>query len=97
MIPERGDPRAILAAAVSECATNVRKHADGDTLTVTTSETDGLVSMTLIGNGNSVTKPVTESGGLASLRRLTEQAGGTMEITAASDFTLTIHVPAAGL
>ena len=97
MIPERGNPRAILAAAVSECATNVRKHADGDTLTVTTSETDGLVSMTLIGNGNSVTKPVTESGGLASLRRLTEQAGGTMEITAASDFTLTIHVPAAGL
>ncbi|MBP5490067.1 MAG: hypothetical protein J6Y10_05675 [Lachnospiraceae bacterium] len=97
MIPERGDPRAILAAAVSECATNVRKHADGDTLTVTTSETDGLVSMTLIGNGNSVTKPVTESGGLASLRRLTEQAGGTMEITAAPDFTLTIHVPAAGL
>ena len=97
MIPERGDPRAILAAAVSECATNVRKHADGNTLTVTTLETDGLVSMTLIGNGNSVTKPVTESGGLASLRRLTEQAGGTMEITAASDFTLTIHVPAAGL
>ena len=97
MIPEHGDPRAILAAAVSECATNVRKHADGDTLTVTTSETEGIISMTLIGNGNSVTKPVTESGGLASLRRLTEQAGGTMEITAAPDFTLTIHVPAAGL
>lgn len=97
MIPEHGDPRAILAAAVSECATNVRKHADGDTLTVTTSEAEGIVSMTLIGNGNSVTEPVTESGGLASLRRLTEQAGGTMEITAAPDFTLTIHVPAAGL
>ena len=95
IIPESGDPRTILAAAVSECATNVRKHADGDTLTVTTDEADGSVTMTLTGNGNPVAKPVTESGGLASLRRLTEQSGGSMEITATPDFTLTIRVPAA--
>ena len=93
IIPEDGDPRAILAAAVSECATNVRKHADGDTLTVTTSEAEGSLTMTLTGNGRPVAKPVTESGGLASLRRLTEQSGGTMEISATPDFTLTIQVP----
>ncbi len=95
MIPEDGAPRVILAAAISECATNTRKHADGDLLLVTTETDDTRISFTLTGNGNPPDKPVNETGGLASLRRLSENAGGTMEITVSPKFTLTVRVPAA--
>ena len=51
MIPEAGELRDILASAVNECATNTKKHADGDTLTVTVEEKEGTVIFTLTGNG----------------------------------------------
>ncbi len=51
MIPESGELRDILASAVNECSTNTKKHADGDTLTVTTEEKDDTVIFTLTGNG----------------------------------------------
>ena len=92
MIPEGGAPRAILAAASNECATNIRKHADGDQLSVNTETAGDAVSFTLVGNGKAPVGLVTETGGLASLRTLTEKEGGTMEITAEPDFTLLIHL-----
>ena len=92
MIPEGGAARTVLAAAISECATNIRKHADGDRLFVDT-QTDGSGTVfTLAGNGNAPAGPIAETGGLASLRTLTEKEGGTMEITTAPGFTLTIRL-----
>ena len=93
MIPEGGAPRSILAAAINECATNIRKHADGDLLTVNTDMSGETVVFTLVGSGNAPAGPVTETGGLASLRKLTEKEGGTMEVSAEPDFTLTIRMP----
>ena len=103
MIPEAGELRDILASAVNECSTNTKKHADGDTLTVTAEEKDDTVIFTLTGNGeppekntvNSDTAPeeaVRENGGLASLRTLVENAGGTMEINAEETFTVIIRI-----
>lgn len=92
MIPEGGAARTVLAAAISECATNIRKHADGDRLFVDT-QTDGSCTVfTLAGNGNAPAGPIAETGGLASLRTLTEKEGGTMEITTAPGFMLTIRL-----
>jgi signal transduction histidine kinase len=115
MIPEAGNIRDILASAVNECSTNTKKHADGDTLTVTAEEKDGAVIFTLTGNGeppekdsadigtapesntadSGVTsqKAIRETGGLASLRTLVENAGGTMEIKAEEAFTVIIKIP----
>ena len=104
MIPEAGEMRDILASAVNECSTNTKKHADGDTLTVTTEEKDDTVIFTLTGNGeppekdtvNSDAAPgkaVRENGGLASLRTLVENANGTMEIKAEEAFTVIIKIP----
>jgi len=103
MIPEAGELRDILASAVNECSTNTKKHADGDTLTVTTEEKDGTVIFTLTGNGEppekdtadlgtAPEKAVKEGGGLASLRTLVENAGGTMEIKAEETFTIIIKM-----
>ena len=141
MIPEAGELRDILASAVNECATNTRKHADGDTLTVTTEEKEDGVIFTLTGNGNpsekedgvisartddgelsgkevgvisaqtcdgepsgkevaisggATKKAIRETGGLASLRTLVENAGGTMEIKAEDTFTVIIKMVHAG-
>ena len=93
MIPESGTPRSILAAAINECATNIRKHADGDQLSVNTETAGKIITFTLTGNGKAPAGTITETGGLASLRTLTEKEGGPMEIEAKPDFTLTIRVP----
>lgn len=115
MIPEAGNIRDILASAVNECSTNTKKHADGDTLTVTAEEKDDTVIFTLTGNGeppekdsadigtspesntadSGVTsqKAIRETGGLASLRTLVENANGTMEIKAEEAFTVIIKIP----
>ena len=103
MIPETGELRDILASAINECATNTQKHADGDTLTVTTEEKGDMVIFILTGNGQPPEKDtvgsgsvhentIRETGGLASLRTLVENAGGTMEIKAEEDFTVIIKM-----
>ena len=103
MIPETTKFRDILAAAINECATNTQKHADGDTLNVTTEEKEDTIIFTLTGNGEphkrdkslsdtTPEKPIRETGGLASLRTLVENAGGTMEIKSEGDFTVIISM-----
>ena len=92
MIPEAGELRDIMASAVNECATNTKKHADGDILIVTTEEKDDEITFILTGNGESVEKDIRETGGLASLRTLVENSGGTMEIKAEDAFTVTIKM-----
>ena len=95
MIPEGGTPRTILAAAIGECATNIRKHADGDMLLVETEETDGGIIFTLTGSGEPAERPIAESGGLASLRTLAENSGGAMTVSGSPVFTLSIRLPIA--
>lgn len=103
MIPETGELRDILASAINECATNTQKHADGDTLTVTTEEKEDTIIFVLTGNGQPPVKDsassgsvpentIRETGGLASLRTLVENAGGTLEIEAEEDFTVIIKM-----
>jgi hypothetical protein len=103
MIPETGELRDILASAINECATNTQKHAGGDTLTVTTEEKGDTVIFIFTGNGQPPEKDtagsgsvpentIRETGGLASLRTLVENAGGTMEIKAEEDFTVIIRM-----
>ena len=103
MIPETGELRDILASAINECATNIQKHADGDSLTVTTEEKEDTIIFVLTGNGQPPEKDtvgsgsvhentIRETGGLASLRTLVENAGGTMEIKAEEDFTVIIKM-----
>ncbi len=93
LLPEDKDVRSLLAAAIRECATNTRKHADGDLLLVDTAETDEGFELKLSGNGRVEAGPVKETGGLKSLRTLAENTGGSMEALADKEFTLRIFVP----
>ena len=88
--PEGGKQRTLLAAAIRECAANAVKHAEGDALRVEIRENGEGISMTITNNGKPPKAPVTESGGLLSLRRTVEAAGGEMTVQSLPAFSLTL-------
>lgn len=92
-IPVQGPLRELLAAAIRECATNTVKHADGDSLSVLIREEEGGVRYVLRGNGTPPQKPVRETGGLLSLRVLTERSGGTLRLSTEPEYLVTLEIP----
>lgn len=92
--PKKGtQAEKIFAGAVFECVTNTARHADGTELYVTMTESDAEYAVTLTNNGNLPDSEVKEGGGLSSLRRVAENAGGQMTITSVPKFSLAITVP----
>ena len=93
-LPENQAYRALLAQAVQECAANTVKHAEGDRLVLRPEENEKEWSVRIANNGRPPEKPVTESGGLLSLRRHTEAAGGAMTVESSPAFALVLRLPA---
>ena len=97
--PQAGKARSLLAQAIRECAANTVKHAEGDRLCVEIAcrpegSADGAepgeLVITVTNNGKPPNGPVAESGGLLSLRRSVEAAGGWMTVESQPRFSLTI-------
>ena len=93
-LPEYTAYRALLAQAVQECAANTVKHAEGDRLVLRPEENEKEWIIRITNNGRLPEKPIAESGGLLSLRRHTEAAGGTMTVKSAPAFALVLRLPA---
>ena len=92
--PKKGtQAEKIFAGAVFECVTNTARHADGTELYVGMTESDAEYAITLTNNGKQPEQEIKEGGGLSSLRRVAENAGGQMTITSVPKFSLTITVP----
>jgi signal transduction histidine kinase len=90
--PQAESARKILAQAVTECAANTVKHAEGDLVTVTILDEDEEVIIRIINNGKPPKGVIRESGGLLSLRRNVEAAGGAMKIEYEPDFVLELKL-----
>ena len=84
---------SLLGQAIAECAANTVKHASGDELRVEIAETAAERAVTITNNGSPPTAPISESGGLLSLRRSAEKAGAMMEVESAPAFLLKLTVP----
>ncbi|MBQ2203921.1 MAG: ATP-binding protein, partial [Oscillospiraceae bacterium] len=69
------------------------KHAEGDRLFAAITRTAAGTVMTVTNNGRPPKGPVAESGGLLSLRRSAEAAGGQMRIQSLPAFSLTLTFP----
>ena len=93
IIPAKDPFRMILAAAISECASNTVKHANGDQISVNIQSTDREISYILKSNGEAPALPIRETGGLKSLRALVEKENGTMQTAASPDFKLMVCLP----
>ena len=92
-LPDDQDAGYLLLCAVRECVTNAARHAQATRVDVRLSEADGFACAEITNNGVPPTGPVREGGGLGSLRRRLENAGGEMELRSAPVFVLTARVP----
>ena len=95
VLPTDESRRGVLAAAITECATNAVKHAGGDALSVSIRDTGAGTVFTLQSNGKTPEGEVAASGGLLSLRSLVEQEKGGMRIESKPCVRLTIELPRA--
>ena len=82
----------ILANAVFECITNTARHADGDELYITVSGDGAFFTARIGNNGRPPKAEIVEGGGLSSLRRITEMAGGSMKTESFPRFLLSVGV-----
>lgn len=91
--PQEAQIREILAQAIAECAANTVKHAEGDSLTTELSDRAGSFLAVITNSGKPPKGAVAESGGLLSLRRKIEAAGGAMRVESDPAFVLTLQIP----
>ena len=85
--------RHILVTAIHECFTNTLRHAHGDCLRIRVEDAGDALAAVLTNNGTQPAGPIRETGGLGSLRRLTEQAGGRMTVSVSPDFSVRLELP----
>ena len=89
-LPQQPEYRRFFLVAASEALTNAVFHAGARTLTVELSETEDHWTMCFTNDGSRPEKPVTEGGGLGSLRRKAESIGAAMQVLSESEFALII-------
>lgn len=78
----------LLQNAIRECVTNTIRHAEGDSLFVTAEKEHNKVLIRITNSGKQPKTDITEGGGLSSLRKQIEKAGGAMEIQSIPQFAL---------
>ena len=91
--PKGSVAEKILANAVFECITNTARHADGDELYITVSDDRAFFTARIGNNGRPPKAEIVEGGGLSSLRRITEMAGGSMKTESFPRFLLSVSIP----
>lgn len=91
MPPHKPTGQLFLEAA-AEALTNAVRHAGAKTLYIRFSETDTHYQVAFQNDGKQPEGPITLGGGLGSLRRKVEHAGGTMDTVSRPAYSLTITI-----
>lgn len=91
-LPKDKKIRHIACTAMHECLTNTIRYALGDTLYVTVLDCEESYKLIYTNNGLKPEGPITEKGGLISLRNLVEQIKGNMTISTIDQFKLEIEL-----
>ncbi|MCR4671703.1 MAG: hypothetical protein K5637_00505 [Lachnospiraceae bacterium] len=95
--PAERESLLLLYAAIREALTNAVRHAGADELRVAIEKSADVYLVTISDNGSaSGNDPFHEGGGLGSLRKRLEQAGGSMRVDSSEGFVLHIELPLAG-
>ena len=92
-LPKQEAAAYLLACAVRECVTNAVRYADATELYADFSETKDEATVVVYNNGNPPEGEIAEGGGLSTLRRRVERAGGSMTVQSLPRFQLTVTVP----
>ena len=89
-LPEEPEYRQFFLVAASEGLTNAVFHAGAKTLRIELTEAESQWAMRFCNDGAKPEKPITEGGGLGSLRRKAESIGAAMIVESDPEFALTI-------
>lgn len=92
-LPTQESVAYLLTCAVRECVTNAVRYAQATELYVEFSETETEAHVSVSNNGKCPEHKIVEGGGLSTLRRRVERAGGAMTIQSFPKFKLTVTVP----
>ncbi len=84
------DCASLVAAACDVCVTNCVNHAHGTEVSVNITAENGTKTIRITNNGTPPAHPITEGGGLSSLRRMVEAEQGVMTVAHSPVFLLTI-------
>jgi signal transduction histidine kinase len=86
----------VLLRAAQEAFTNIRKHSQANTVTVTLSPLKHGVRLSVADNGIGLADDHTEGFGLRGMRARASQVGATMSVTPTpgGGTTVTVEVPA---
>lgn len=94
-LPREEKVAYILTCAVRECVTNAVRYAGANALYARFTETGGFATVVVTNNGKVPDSEIVEGGGLYTLRRRVERAGGRMTVQSFPEFKLTVTVPMA--
>ena len=92
-LPKEENAAYILTCAVRECVTNAVRYASATELYADFTETERDAAVSVTNNGKVPDSEIVEGGGLSTLRRRVERAGGTMTVQSRPRFQLTVTVP----
>lgn len=92
-LPKEESAAYILTCAVRECVTNAVRYAAADDLYAEFTENKEFATVHVTNSGKQPDSEIIEGGGLSTLRRRVERAGGTMTVQSLPKFKLTVTVP----
>ena len=92
-LPRQESVAYLLTCAVRECVTNAVRYAEATELYADFFETESAGTVTVTNNGKIPEQEIVEGGGLSTLRRRVERAGGSMTVQSLPYFRLTVTVP----
>ena len=84
---------SLLESAARECLTNAARHAGGTQLRLHLRPSSGKLRAVFTNDGEAPDGAVAEGGGLSSLRRSVESAGGSMHVESLPQFALRLELP----
>ena len=92
-LPKEESAAYLLTCAVRECVTNAVRYAEATELYADFTETEADATVVVYNDGKQPEGEIVEGGGLSTLRRRVERAGGSMTVQSRPRFKLTVTVP----
>ena len=92
-LPKQERVAYLLTCAVRECVTNAVRYAEATELHAAFTENETEATVTVTNNGKVPEREIVEGGGLSTLHRRVERAGGIMTVQSFPKFKLTVTVP----
>lgn len=83
----------LIVTALRECTTNIVRHTDGNELHAVIKVEERRARVFITNNGKAPEMEIIEGGGLSSLRKKIENAGGIMALQSMPEFRLVITLP----